>query len=524
MADFVWNQDAANNVQNRISEAMRSQSGNMHDRAKSLLQYASRLEEQANRIAAMPPATKVISVRNESPNDEGEYEYNEKTVTDHNEMARRAQEIAEIRAAVQELRSAAREISEEAYTLDSKRRESEALFNELHRLTVACDGRYAARISEIKSQIVYYTQRMLDLKDSIGMFCPQGGRYSSVASALATSPTFAAHWNWVNQTLNKPAEDITQGEFGKLAWWLAKQNDIAGQERFLNYLADKMIVPELHRPLSAPAAFGMQGMSAFTICPQKVLGISMQMELAIAMALETQFELIRQGVGTQDPAFLAVNDHMHTFMQRAALLSVAAELAEVTSQYWEFHSRFGYDRTRRVLIALEGSDGPFSLRQLEGLTGGELVSRGTGLSVNHGSARIGTDYYLGGPTVVDLQELSGQGFIGREMVWIGNVMQRSNAQLSVFSGEYLHHRHQFHMGSFVLSSAANVARFAAVASGVAAAKKVGAIAVADMLPFFDLGMNIRTNLHVARERAEGFQQDIASMVDRATAESFHNTF
>ena len=142
-----------------------------------------------------------------------------------------------------------------------------------------------------------------------------GSRYSCIGSMLATSPTFAAQWDWVNGTLAKQADDITSAEFGKLAWWLTKQTTIEGQERFLNMFLEPVTLP--------PGVTNNWNVTPFSICPQKVAGVQHFMQSGIETLMNTQSYF-----PFHSDSYLVFQYQRDRLMRLSALLTVVDSLTD----------------------------------------------------------------------------------------------------------------------------------------------------------------------------------------------------
>jgi len=294
MADFVWNVASAESLRSQMYEMMRSQSENMQDRAKALLDLANNAATRITELQSTLPIGEYeyVRVSEEETDSDGnvtrEAQYSNMWVSDHDAEQKVREEIEALNAVIEESRKYARRLSEEAYQLDREIREKNALFQQLYELTQETDNGCAIKIAQIKQDIIYHTNNVINLKDSLGMLGPYGSRYSCIGSMLATSQTFAAQWNWVNGTLAKQADDITSAEFGKLAWWFTKQTDIVGQERFLNAFLEPGFISSRSIRTGNP--------THFTICPQKVAGVQWYLEMGNVALLFSQMNLQRGSV------------------------------------------------------------------------------------------------------------------------------------------------------------------------------------------------------------------------------------
>jgi len=342
-----------------------------------------------------------------------------------------------------------------------------------------------------------------------------------------TSITLNDDWIWVSDLLSRPASQLTPDCYVQLAMFFVLLDNVADQELFLNLLADEVEFPEDYIVIDGTRRIvnnQMHGNTAFTICPDKVAGIQGQIEIAIAVALETQFELVRQGERMANSAYVNnINHQRRILMKRSALLTVADDLAELTSQLRGTSNHI----VQPVLMGDGNSLGPFSLGHTKGTIGSdstpELVS--VSISVNHGSL---TKFVGSSAMTVHLNPLTNNlNARGNNEIIVGTVAFRgeASAQSIERSGEFFHEKHQFDATSFMMSQAVSFARSTVVGATVGAIKDIGVTAAnvaSDALKYFDTGLKLNSSLDSARSRAEGIQRDIMSMVDSGIAGVFYN--
>jgi len=533
--DFIWNVPAAEQVRASSERAMEAQAGNMDRAAGELLMQATRVEVEAVRLQATLPIMKTTTgttteeregTRTNSKGEEESYTYTAyveytREVEDAVAIARVEAEIAQRRRLVEALRREAKELSDEARLLLQKKASTNAMFDELFRMAQETDHRYAARIAAFKGDIQRYMARIQELYDSIGKTTICGS--TSIGAIFANQVHYPIPWSNIRAILNKDADDIMPAQFAVLAEiFVTIGDDVGATERFLNYIADRVVIPP------GVQDHMMRGNTAYTICPRKVAGIQLPLEIGIALALEAQFQLLNDGARALDPAVENLTNIRLQLMERSALLSVVGELATVTTQQIGQIQNPG----QRVLVdvnSVREFPGPFSLRQHNAVVSGASEQDGISLAVTHGVLSTRTD---GSNTQAILSTLNepadhraNVGFRGSNEIRISRATTGFGANMEFLyrSGDYVQQRHQFDLSSFLLSQAVSAGRSSLI-GGVAGVVGEGAAMAASFIKNADSGQKIFSQFQSQRARAESVQRDIANVVDSAVQGAFYQLF
>jgi len=379
--DFAWNLNDANRVREATDRAMRDNADNMHRAAKRLLEMATRLYEEAERLERLPTITtsetrtRVVTLPDGTTKTE---EYTE-WVTDYSAMAIRAERIEKLKKDAEELRYKARNLSEEAYELDRATRRANELFQDLFRKAQETDGRYAGYINDIKNQITGYIDRIQELRDSIGVISPGGN--ASRGAVLMNPDSFAPAWAGIQNILSRPASDITVSEYGILAhFFIMTACDIPATERFLNYLARPLDFTVYNPRGPGIGVWGDQYTPWTGLSPDQMIfgfdseivgNIKAVIDVSIALWLDVHVELLwGNEISLNDPICEALTRDRRTMQERSALLSEVLRLPNGST--FTHGPTTGYTPTQLTLpivpsmsdrmgVLVGGANGPFRL-------------------------------------------------------------------------------------------------------------------------------------------------------------------
>jgi len=358
--DLVWNTESAERVRSESERIMQDQSSNLRQSAKSFLEAASRNDARIAQISARLPIMMTVEVSIEVRDEDGNYMHTRtesRSVQDTAAMAAAQAEIAQLRAANEELRSAARKFDSEAYEHDRAIRRTNELFAEMFELAQAVDTRYAARLSEIKMAIDNYLDRILELRDSMGIETPGG---STRGALLMNQTTFTTPWVTIGEILAKPYERITVNEFEVLAFHFVNLNTPAAQERFLNMMARPVPIPPHSHAFSNEFGF-----VPFEVCARTISEIRTHVDLKISANLA-----VTMMIPTSDPNFDRLERENRRLMQQSTLLAVAGEIAR--DSQWQ-----NPEPSWRRVLHCQGN-GPFRVEEL--VPGSGIIT----MTVNHG--------------------------------------------------------------------------------------------------------------------------------------------
>ena len=260
-------------------------------------------------------------------------------------------EIGDLREEVDELRSAARLFDEYAYDHDRSIRRVNELYSEMFYLAQATDSRYAARINEIQQEIKAYLDKILQLRDSMGIETPGG----NTRGALLVNPTtFEVPWGDVENVLRRPFESITNNQFGVLAFHFSLIDTPQGYERFLNLMATPIEIPsDSHRFMN------WHNITPYEVCARKIAAIKTHLDMRISL------NLIHQMTLPSGTAFDALGNSNRDLMHKSTILSIAHEIA--TASQWQNEN----PPWRRVLNCR--GNGPFRIQALRGVPGGVTI-------------------------------------------------------------------------------------------------------------------------------------------------------
>jgi len=522
--DFVWNAPLAEQVRAASERAMEIQAGNMDRAAGDLIMQASRVDADANRLYDSLPIYREVPVtRTKDKEREGDdgvtylvdvsYECID-LIEDKIATARAHLEVDRMRKFADKLREEAKTLSDEARVLLEKKARTNALYDELFRMAQETDGRYAEHMAAIWAQIQRYLTKIQGIRDSIGMTAPCGG--TSIGGILINDGTFVL-FPQIRELLSRPTDRITPAQFDILARTFVKiGDDVGATERFLNYMATRVDLPEnQHWPYGA-----------FTVCPQKILEIQVRIEAGIAIALETQFEYIRQGGDPMSPNITSLTDQRKKLMERSALLTVVADIASVPLRSWGAPPH----TVERILFADEDRPGPFTIRHniiYQGVPP-ERVPAGITVTVNHGTL---TRWGHGDDPRITLQSVDNGNFRGNGTVTISSASSGIGGNLGsvVLTGNYFQLLNQFDLDAFIQSKLTSAGQAAIVAAAVVATKGLGPIVAGASIgshasKLVGTSAGLASSFSSAISSAERIQQDIGSVVDAGIAGAFLQTF
>ncbi|MCL2841806.1 MAG: hypothetical protein FWE05_13690 [Defluviitaleaceae bacterium] len=335
----------------------------------------------------------------------------------------------------------------------------------------------------------------------------------SLEERLRSASTSEERWAAIKDVLSRPANEITDADFAHLAHFFITLNTIEEQQRFLNYLADPV-------EMTSPIVGNPSGYGVFTVCPAKVEGIQRPIAVGVELMLVWQFQLIEDGRGDSRD-FRNFTQQRHHSMEAFALLSVAGQIANTTSESW---SGVQGQTTQRTILADRDSQGPFTLTAREAVdTNGEIVSNGVAVSIQHG---ILSTQSTGDTATLLVERVNNLGRAGNNEIHISPLLLPAEAQAAISNreSEALHFQHQFHMGTYATSqitdkiiSVASAAAFAAtikltlplagVSTGVSA--HVGAVGVPSIL----YSLEIMDKVNAEQARIERSRREIDRMLD-----------
>jgi len=143
-------------------------------------------------------------------------------------------------------------------------------------------------------------------------------------------------WDDIAEFLSRPANNIRMTEYSALAFTFGRMHRIDDKERFLHLLADPIDLPGLSSTLH------LRGFSqAYTVCPLKVAGIQLFLELDIAMTLAEQTHL-----RSENRPYRHMDAVRYNKMQNSAVLSAVASLmpppatGQVSNEHLMMHHLF----------------------------------------------------------------------------------------------------------------------------------------------------------------------------------------
>lgn len=455
--DFVWNRVLADQVREATARVMTLQAEDMEKSAEQLLTAANRIDAD---IRAME-----IEMRN-ATSDSARERVNER--------------ISEASARAAALRARARELNREAYELDRARRRTNELHGEMARMARETDGRYAARIHAIQEDIGRYLHRILELKDSMGIVSSSGRAYTCVGQLLL-NPTFAPQWTWVNETLSRPADRITQKQYATLAWFYSMQTTLAGQEKFINMFLEPVVLPlnVSHTRNTRP----------FTICPQKTSNVQRFVDGGIGILFHLQ-----TGLPSTSSDYNAIRTERDRLKGLSALLSVASNLTDHGVEIRTIYGPTGVQQ--RLVLGTEAS--PY-VRLAENVSGGITIS------FARGEVRGEDSNHLFYRTYLRQRDAS----INISPVVSGAGMGRGNI---IAATDYFDLRYQFDLAAYLGEGVMNLVLSAAT-WGAADALTLGLDAV-----------RLFVEMPSAMAEAQGIQSDFRSLGNQALIGNFHEHF
>ena len=333
--------------------------------------------------------------------------------------------------------------------------------------------------------------------------------------ASSSQVTRTIDWSRVRSILDLPADRITEEQFAELANLFVSLDSVEDLQLFLNYLADKV---ETDADNVSGRDFQWPNYTAFTICPDKAAGIQRHVDVAMAILLHSQFQLMMDGDSFSNDHALTVqqrrrhietiNNQRHHLMGRIALLTVVSDLAAHT----QHSSRWPDGVTlRNVLAASEGMVGPFTLAAIDASNNPGLpFEAGFSLSFQHALLRLSNPRQSGvGYTNALFSRDNSIGVNGGRTIHISSALDTRCFGNSVLrlEGMRLKLKHQFDATAHIFSEITKKIRSAAIAAAWKVAVPFeGAMAI---LP----GIDFVRGMPSARARAEAIQVNIASMVE-----------
>ena len=291
-----------------------------------------------------------------------DFKSEQRHVVNELEDRQRRAEIADNRERAEELRKAAKALNLVAEKLEDKIASTTALFHQLHNNIINTDNRYANEFEDIKRQIESYIQRMGALRDSFGnMFttAADGVMYfgSSTQSILNKDEISEASWGMFDQMLRLAMRDpspvpLFEQDYANLAWFYTLQESIAGQERFINMLAQPVTMTHPANMFYDPRSeFDMQ---AYRVCPDIIANIMQNIENRISETLTEQMSL-----NTRHPNRAVLDAQWRDLAQRLDVLTVIQQ---------NINDPFAFTRMdthHPVFIGDAAGNGPFSLQSIQ---------------------------------------------------------------------------------------------------------------------------------------------------------------
>ena len=320
-----------------------------------------------------------------------------------------------------------------------------------------------------------------------------------------------ADWNWIRSTLSRPASSISDADFARLAELFVFITNVSDQERFLNYLADRVII-------TTPFVDNVHHDVAFTVCPIKVAGIQRHIDAGIAIMLYGQFQLMLSGFSYY--SINTIDMERRRFMERTALLTVVGELAVLTQDVYNWPN----NTVQRMLSTSEGRIGPFTLVRIGAANSqGLSFQEGISLTVQHGSITFVTSTNSRtGVQSVNARFLRDDsvGIVGSNTIHISNALTPTAANISIPNqiGLSLQIRHQFSATSHIASRVSSKMRSAAIATAWKATLPITGASI--ILP----GLEIVSGMPSAQARAISIQRDIGSVVDASALGAYFQAF
>jgi len=506
---FVWEENSGEQVRNASQRAMDAQIAELEQTMERYNREADRLEREARRIESTLPIMRSETSFTTMWDMHGPFTVS-RTVQVEDVAATSAlrTQASTLRAEAQTIREAGGKLAVAGRVLDQRIASTNALFRELFELTRQADAASAVRIREIKNQIETYTHKIRAIQNSLSEWESTEERHflraiidASRQRRLVGLDTHAEAWNYFREILNLPADEITEQQYANLAWFLILQDTPQDQERFLNYLADPIDVPQLH-------TVNPHNDVPFVVCPLKVAGIQRHIYAGTFVLLIRQFQLIEDGTPLYDATIRLLTEERRTLMQRHALLVVAGELGTRSNGEWGWEQDDPNRPIRRALFAEPNSQGPFTITQNTGRNiRGETVSDGITLSVQHGTiAVIGDEPFA----TAHFNRVDRANFMGNNTIYISDGLAPPEASrlMGDLQFEIVYARHSsFNTVSYIASQVMDKVRAAAIA---VAWKKYFPIAGATAALY---GLEILLKVSPAESKAESLRQDIMNMRD-----------
>jgi len=518
MGEFIWNVNSAEEVRAITERVLRDQAEDLEQRAQEAEKQIEAHEERIAWLEANIPAYTTVSYSVQVATtvngvETTRTEWRERRERCSTTTQSRRDEIELLRELIIELQKAIVFLRCEAEELRRATERANRLFREMFELAQDTDARYAARIAEKKLQIIHYLNRIKELRGIIGTSYPN----NTVGDVMMNRGTFDIAWDMVREALAPPR--INDQTAHSLAWFFALQDSIEGQERFLNYLADKV-------EITSSNVQNQFNNVPFTVCPVKVAQLQSHLATGIMALTFEQQQAAREGRLPNDPQAEADAAQRLLLIERFTLLEVVREIAEVTTNSWDITS----GTIQRILGGSPDSDGPFSLRELRMEDGMPL--NGIGLFVQH--ATLNTENRSDNfPPLVRLTHVHNANFRGNNEVRIYPIISTlADIDYTTYFGRQIAMRHQFDPIASLVSMATDAATFAALA---ASWKLVGAGTIAAGLTqlgtaitaggsYVVAGQQIASKLFSEFEKANKIQNDINALVEASRFGNMLNDF
>ena len=255
-------------------------------------------------------------------------------------------------ATAEDLNNAAENLNNVAKVLNEMIYNTNALFERLFNYAQNTDAKYAAKMDNVMAKIQAYINRMADVRDGFtakflsevgssddwggGYFAMVSGIWSDAGGGFSTGPSnmlppidnpflpmgafpFAispAVWAEIEHVLNMPGASISMEQYAALAFSFGHMVSLGDKEKFLNLLADEV---DLFRAVPHDTR-------TFIVCPIKIAGIQIFLDIGIASTLENQMHL-RLG----NLPYEHLNATRHRLIRNSALLTAVAELTSSSS-------------------------------------------------------------------------------------------------------------------------------------------------------------------------------------------------
>ena len=499
--DFIWNEIQAEDIRQQSIKAMQGYSYQIADQAETFLKAADKLQAEADALEATLDIMTTVTRRGRRELSDGSIERYEYTVQVVDVPATNAarQQIRQMLERVRDYNEAARILKEASRQLEEAIYSSNRKFDEMFRMAQYTDGRYAQRIRYMQGRIEDYIARIGDIRDSFGnKFTTEadGVVYfgSSAGSVISNYSNFIS-WPLMEELLARHYTDINDIQFSVIAWnFTLTSNNIRAQERFINLFLEPVNLQGIGNPY---------GVSAFTVCPNKIGGVQYFIEGEIGVTL-----LRQTGHLTGSDGYNGLQGRGNDLKGLSALLTAVNILTD-------------HDTTNRLLtpqrvILSNGDVRPITLQENEHST---TLTLNRGIIQTTRSGAIDTTTTLQPLHSNTMTHPHGITFPNTDNViasniTITNVLERDGITLAYLNsiGNHFYMRYQFNGASHVSNLTGGFVA-GALTSGIASTART-TLEFADML----FGSSL------AAAEARRLQNDFLKMTNAGQLATFHYNF